>query len=247
MGRDQGAVPVTFTDVAGTRTEYGTAGGGHGAILIAILLLASSFMGCLSYSSYQDARIVPDDSSQATLAVSVSSYKDPDYPDAERVNWYPVEFSPRFHVASWCDAAFKISYLFASGEENDFNALVVLGGDVRFALVPDYLVFALPVSLTIGEYAFSTIQIQPGVVLTIPVADELDINGAARGHFFTGEELSGDDDLRAWGFNAGLGWHVSRRWTLRPEVGWLLYPESDVLYTQYGIGFTNNLSSRDPD
>ncbi|HEU4365393.1 MAG TPA: hypothetical protein VFT13_07990 [Candidatus Krumholzibacteria bacterium] len=149
-----------------------------------------------------------------------------------------MEFSPRFHVAERCDAAFKISYLFTSGEENQFNALVVLGGDIRLAVIRDHLAFALPVSLTVGEYAFSTIQIQPGVIVTLPVGENLDVNGAARGHFFTGEELSGEEDLRAWGFNAGLGWHVSRNWTVRPEVGWLLYPKSGVLYTQYGIGLT---------
>jgi hypothetical protein len=74
------------------------------AVVAILALLVSCAIGCFSYSSYQDARIVPEGESQATLSVSASSYADRF--SSENTYWYPIELAPRFHLAQRFDAGF---------------------------------------------------------------------------------------------------------------------------------------------
>jgi hypothetical protein len=222
-------------------------GAGRG---LAVLSILTACGGCISYSSYQDARIVREGTSQGTVAASVSTDQVPDYPSAvprnvssdiatrsQRVTWYPVEAGSRFPISKRLDGAFRVSALVKPSDYR-VNGTVVLGGDVRFAIVPDYLLLALPVAFVPGQTLFSSVQVQPGVVATFPLLHDLDLNGAARVNLFTNDELRDEAGLRSYGFNAGLGWRVTRGLTLRPEVGWLVFPETDVTYTQFGLGLT---------
>jgi hypothetical protein len=203
-----------------------------GAVVTAIL---AHVMGCFSYSSYQDARIAPKGESQATLSISASSYKR-DYMD-ERQYWYPVEVAPRFHVATRFDAGLRMSLLLVPGEERATGVFVV-GGDIRGAVIPNHLVLSLPVAFAVGDNPFSTFQLQPGAVVTLPVLHQLDLNGSVHWYVYTGDLWGDQDDLNSWGYTAGLGWHMTSRVTLRPEVGWLVFSDQDLIYTQYGVGLT---------
>lgn len=151
--------------------------------------------------------------------------------------WYPVELSPRFHVANRFDAGLRFSVLLIPGEE-EATGIVVLGGDIRGAVIPNRLVLSLPVAFAVGENPFSTFQLQPGAIVTIPVVDQLDVNGSVHWYVYTGDLWGDEEDLRSWGYTVGLGWHVSSRVTIRPEVGWLVFSEEDLVYTQYGVGLT---------
>jgi hypothetical protein len=212
--------------------------------------ILATFGGCISYSSYQDARIVREGTSQETVAVSASTDRLPDYgsdrprsvssgvaPGSERFTWYPVEVGSRFPISDRFDGAFRLSFLVMPSEYGA-DGTVVLGGDVRVAIVPDYLVLALPVAFVPGQTLFSTVQVQPGVVATVPLLHDLDLNGAARINLFTNDELRDENELRSYGFNAGFGWRVTPGLTLRPEVGWLVFPETEVTYTQFGLGLS---------
>lgn len=198
--------------------------------------IATCGTGCLSYSSYQDARIVEKGSSQATMAVSVSSYGYDTFEGPAREYWFPVELGFRAPVASRVDGGFKLAYLMFNGGDS-IDALVEVEGDLRVGVLRDRLALALPVSAVLGS--FSSFQFKPGVVVTVPLLDDLDLNSAAAVHLFTSEDPF-SDVYRSWQFNVGLGWRVSPRWTLRPEVGWLVYSNNGPVYNEFGLGLTVN-------
>ncbi len=209
-------------------------------MLLFTALLLSGAMACFSYSSYQDARIVPQGEAQTTLSVSASSYADRF--SSQNTYWYPIELAPRLHLAQRFDAGLRFSFLAYPKSNNgsgEIDGIMVVGGDVRGAIIPNYLALSLPVAFALGANSFSALQLQPGAIATIPVLDGLDVNGSAHWYVYTGDLWdSGLDDNDAWGYTAGLGWRVSNTVTLRPEVGWLVFPDTDLMYTQYGLGLT---------
>ena len=232
MGHTDKPTPSGLVNASGSMSPAGGRARIAGVLAAAMMVPA---IGCFSYSSYQDARIVPKGESHATLSISASSYKS-DYMD-ERQYWYPVEVAPRFHVAERFDAGIRMSLLLVRGEE-EATGIFVVGGDIRGAVIPNRLVLSLPVAFAVGDNPFSTFQVQPGAIVTIPLLDQLDLNGSVHWYVYTGDLWEDEEDLNSWGYTAGLGVHISSRAILRPEVAWLVFSDQDLVYTQYGIGLT---------
>ena len=200
-------------------------------VSLAVLALSIS-IGCINYSSYQDARIVEKGHSSGTIAVSASQY-DSDFNDDDS-HWFVAEGNPRWGLGARLDAGFKMSVLLT--EES--LGWVTIGADLRFGIIRNYLAATVPVSFAVGSYIFSSTNLQPGVILTLPVGDDVDINGSVRRSFYL------DQDLQPYGwwlYNAGLGIVVAPGWRLRPEVGWMVSDspqEDEPTYMQFGLGIS---------
>lgn len=206
---------------------------GSGMPAITWLALAVIAPGCLNYSSYQDAHIVERGASQGTIAVSASKLQS-EY-DHDDFDWIVIDGNPRWGVGARFDAGLKLSVLAAESAVGS----VVVGGDIRFGAIPDYLVVTLPIATAIGEYAISTTTIQPGFILTLPVHESIDINGSVRHSFYLFEEVP----YSWWLYNAGLGIMIAPGWRLRPELGWMVSDGEDErsTYVQFGIGVTHEV------
>jgi hypothetical protein len=203
--------------------------------LLAIVIVCVAGAGCIPYSSYQDARIVEKGVNQGTVAVSASTYRDE---WTEAGHWYPIELGPRMHLSARADAAFKFSFLMVPGSDQ-FAVWPIIGGDIRVAVVPDYLLLAVPVYFFPGPRIFSNMQLQPGVVMTVPLSHAVDLNSAARVNVFANPDAwDWDEGGQSYSFNLGLGLHLSRGLIVRPEVGWLVVPGTGRRYTEFGVGFT---------
>ncbi len=206
-----------------------------GAALFALLTL----QGCLTYSSYQSARIVERGHPHATLGISRSVILEE---DASDVNWWTFDGDMRFGIVKRVDGSVRIS-VFHNVPEGWGGGQVSV--DIRGGIVEDHLAVALPVSITIGDFHFASLRIQPGFIGTIPLGERFEINGAIRAHVYVRVP-----ELLAIGYNLGLGMTTpSGAWTIRPEVGRLQFvgTSSDVAYFQYGVAIEHNFVAEEDE
>lgn len=206
---------------------------------LVVCRVAVAVTGCIDYSSYQDARIVERGQSQGTVAASISTYPQ----EGGDAVWFPIEVNPRWGIARRFDAAFRMSLLLSREEE--FGMLVV-GGDVRAGIISNHLALTLPVSIAVGDYIFASTNIQPGFIVTLPVFDDLDVNGAVRASVYVHSDMPHNV---TWLYNVGLGIAVAPGWRVRPEVGWMVWENFDeerITYSQFGIGVTRTVTPDSP-
>jgi len=201
-----------------------------------LALIVVSGSGCINYSSYQDARIVERGQSQGTVAVSASTYIDHSVFRGGNTRWYVIEMDPRWGLGNQFDGGMRMSLLVTPDGGPGF---VLLGGDIRAGIIRDHLALTIPVDVSLGAWALSTINAKPGFIVTLPVSAELDINGAVRRSFY----LNSDLGLKGWWlYNAGLGIVIAPGWRIRPELGWAVadaYDGERTHYMQFGIGLTS--------
>jgi hypothetical protein len=172
---------------------------------LACCMVALALPGCIPYSSFQSARIVPEHKTQAVASASRFDYGTHDgEPDA----WTCLDARGRLGLGARFDASFGITTALQSGNS---DAGAAFGGDLRYGLWPDHLALVLPVSIIVA-----TVEVGPGFVATVPVHDRWDISVAARRDLFIWPFEGGPH----WSCNLGLGIPVPRsQWTMRPEVG----------------------------
>ena len=205
------------------------------AALALIGILAAP--GCLTYSSYQSAKILERGERRATVSVSGSSKA---HDGSDYSSWIAFEGIARGGIARRVDGSIMLSVF--RGMPDEWGAGVVTV-DVRGGLVENYLACSLPVSITVGDLYLASLRVQPGLIGTIPIGEKFEINGAIRAHVFVRTT-----EVFAVGYNVGLGITTpSGLWTIRPELGWLRYTQSDELdfsgsaYAQYGVGIERHL------
>lgn len=210
--------------------------------------------GCINYSSYQDARIVERGHAQGTVAASLSRYEphhDSNAATADDTDesWMAIQVDPRWGLGARCDAALHMSALIPT--ESPGSAWMVLGVDGRFAVIRNYFAITLPVSTTLSNFTWYSINVQPGVIMTLPMADQIDINASVRRSLFFSEDIETDG---YWLVNAGLGIEVAPGWRIRPELGWMISDRYDhisgyyngepersrSIYSEFGIGVSRS-------
>jgi hypothetical protein len=205
----------------------------------ATILATFTSHGCLTYSSYQSARIVERGRQQATIGLSHSSIPDKKDPGA---SWWTFDGDMRFGIARRVDGSFRLS-VFHNVPDGWGGAQVSM--DLRGGIIEDRLAVALPFSVNMGDFHFYTLRFQPGLIGTIPLGERFEITGAARAHLYLRVM-----ELTAVGCNIGLGMTTpSGEWTIRPELGWLVFggTNSDVTYFQYGMGIEHNFVIKDQE
>jgi hypothetical protein len=189
---------------------------------IACCIIALILPGCIPFSSFQSARIVNPHESQGVLSVSRLNYGTH---EGERDYWTCVDARGRVGMGARFDGGFGMTMFWHSSSPDPEGAF---GGDLRYGVWPDHLAVVLPISFFV-----STLEIAPGLVLTVPIHDRWDISVAARRHLF----VQAPEERAIWSYNLGLGIPIPRsRWTIRPEVGWLFLASANHLYPQAGIG-----------
>jgi hypothetical protein len=192
-------------------------------LLVPLVCLA----GCLPFSSFQSARIVPVHRSQGTLAVSWMEYGTT---EDDRDRWTCLDGHVRVGLKPRIDAGFGLTILSLSGGE---GLGCLLAADVRYGLLRGRLALSLPVTLIQNHL----LQVTPGVVLTVPFGGRSDISATARRHLLSalpGHLLSGVPAV--WSCDLGLGVPVPRsNSTLRPEVGWMFMGPGRRACRQVGI------------
>jgi len=198
---------------------------GRYGIAVSLLFLPLS-AGCLTFSSFQSARIVDPEQPRTTVALSKSDFLEQ---DQEEAGWLVLEIQNRFGLTRSTDAAFKASV--TRRMEDGWVGLVVTA-DARHSIWKDRLTFALPASLLLGDFDFATLQLHPGFIATLPISRHLEVSGSAQAYLFVRVE-----ELSTFGYTLGLGWSPHPdRWMLRPEIAWIHFGDDNDLYTQIGMG-----------
>jgi hypothetical protein len=194
---------------------------------LACCMVALVLPGCIPYSSFQSARIVPEHKTQAVASVSQFDYGTH---EGKRDAWTCLDARGRIGLGARFDASFAITTALQSGNS---NAGAIFGGDLRYGLWPNHLALVLPVSIIVAA-----VEIAPGVVATVPIHDRWDISLAARRHVFV-EPWDGE---AIWSCNLGVGIPIPRsRWTIRPEVGWLVSSSDHDPHPFGGIGLETSM------
>lgn len=204
-----------------------------GAALFTLLTM----QGCLTYSSFQSARIVERGYPHATLGISRSVILEED--DSEASYW-TFDGDMRFGIAKRVDGSIRLS-IFHNVPEGWGGGQV--SADIRGGIIKNHLAIVLPFSVNMGDFHFYTLRFLPGFIGTIPLHERIEINGAVRAHVYIRFM-----ELTAINYNIGLGLTTqSGEWTIRPEVGWLRFSgtSSDVTYFQYGAGIEHNFVTKE--
>jgi hypothetical protein len=202
-------------------------------------LLCLFLSGCLSSTPFQSARVVEPGQQAASISLqkSVDANEDKDYA------WYMLEFAGRFPVVKG-RMEFSLGGAIMALEDKDGIGGVggMLGLGTKLELFQDILAIEVPARVMFaGEATFETTHFYPRAILSIPVAELVEINFSHTRYLFL-EETS----QLPYAFSAGLA--IGRRGgnIFRPEIGILVFPEgNDVL--QFGIGFTPEAPARTVD
>jgi hypothetical protein len=170
--------------------------------------------GCLTFSSFQTARIPEADKPEMTVALSRCDLR-----DDSRSGWSMLEFRHRARLegSDRAESHLKFTILHADGG----SAGGVLGGGVKFALWRNHLALGLPVSWYIGDATFQALQFHPGLVATLPAAPGFDLNADCEAYLLAS---GGMRPLIARHIGLAMG-TPDRRLVLRPEVGWLSWDD----------------------
>ncbi len=203
---------------------------------IYLLFLLNSLSGCLTSTPFQSARVVEpgQQSGSISLQKSIDADEDKDY------SWYMMEFSGRFPVYKG-----RVDFMLGGAimAQQDDEGLGGLGGmfglGPKFEIFQDILAIEVPARVMFaGEATLQSTHFYPRAILSLPVAELLEINLSHTRYYFLNETTS-----HPYAFAAGLA--IGRRGghIVRPEVGILIFPEgNDVL--QFGIAYTPEAPAR---
>jgi hypothetical protein len=190
------------------------------------LTLALNTTGCFAYSSYQSARIVEADKPQVTIASSRSQWL---RGDDVRSEWWVFEFQARQALSKRSEIGGKLSILASDGGD---TGGALFGIDLKRGLLGDYVALDLPFGVYVP--VIHSLHVYPGVIVTLPLHERLEINLAAKTfYFFTGNT----DKMPLFAYNVGLGLKPGRSgFVIRPEIGWMTAADPRDSYMQFGIG-----------
>lgn len=145
--------------------------------------------------------------------------------------WTDVGARTQFGISNRVN--FGAGYIRSQVSDGDFALNTILFGP-KFSLMPERAAVALPVGFSFGEEidVADTWQLNPTLLLTVPMSRRVDFNPAARLVIPTCENC---DTLIA--FHAGFGLHAGRRLVLRPEVAFIFNPgDNDGVLWTAGLG-----------
>jgi hypothetical protein len=193
--------------------------------------------GCLTFSSFQTARIPEADRPEVTAAVTRSDFRD----DADHDGWSMLEFRRRSRLgeAERLEGHVKLSIL----HPDEGGVGGVLGGGLKAAVWRDHLAVGLPVSWYIGDAGFRFLQIHPGVIATLPITPGFDLNGDVEAYILTAGYTQ---PLYAQHLGLAIG-PADRGWAVRPEIGWLRWDNGDRRETSVQFGLAVEFHDRRPD
>ena len=193
------------------------------AVCLVALVLASACAPMFS-----DARMLQRGQVEVTPAVNPVFVTERGQTEHE---WTDIGARAQFGISNRLNVG--AGYIRSDVSDGDLAMNTVLFGP-KVSLVPDRVAFALPVgfSLVEGVDVADTWQLNPTLLMTVPMSQRVDFNPAVRLVIPTCENC---DTLIA--FHAGFGIHASPRLVLRPEAAFILDPGGNdgVIWT-VGLG-----------
>ena len=192
--------------------------------------------GCLSSTPFQSARVIEPGQQSASISLqkSVDANEEKDY------SWYMMEFAGRFPVVKG-RMDFSVGGAVMAFEDDDglggIGAMFGLG--TKIELVQDILSVELPARLMFaGEGSLRTTHIYPRVILSLPVAELVEINLSHTRYLFLENE-----GWAPYAFAAGLAIGRKGGHIIRPEIGILVFPDGNEVL-QIGVGYTPEAPNR---
>jgi hypothetical protein len=163
-----------------------------------------------------------------SLQKSVDANEDQDY------SWYMMEYTGRFPLAAGrmdFSVGGAILAFEDKGEVEGIGGMFGLGTKVE--LLQDILAIEIPVRFVFaGEATFNTTHFYPRAILSLPVAEMVEINLSHTRYYYVEDVYQSP-----YGFGAGLAIGRKGGNIFRPEIGIVVFPEShDVL--QIGLAYT---------
>lgn len=200
----------------------------HRLSLAILLALICACGGCLTYSSFESARLVEPGAPRVTYSLSRNNFAEL---DQQKRGWTLLEIQSRYPLkASRLDAGFKLSAMRSDEGWVGF----VIGGGLKGSIWKDHLAFDTPMSVFVGDLAFYTFEVHPGLIASVPLqSGRAELNVSVHTYLITVFE-----DAHTYSGSVGLALSKDlRRWAVRPEISWLRYSDRGVnTYPQFGIG-----------
>lgn len=200
---------------------------------LCVLLANGPIMtGCFAMSSYQSARMTEPGPSRATFALSTVGSSEDD--DDSRLTVMDLRVRKAL-VPEQADMGFTAT-VFTAGA----GALVSVGVEPRIAVINNILAVDLPVTWYVAAPLF---QVTPGLVATVPLSRQLEVNASARYLALVGADGA---PVGRPVYTLGLGLSDDlRRWAIRPEVAVSpLYNEEGQWLVQFGVGIEPPVPAR---
>jgi hypothetical protein len=186
--------------------------------------------GCFAASSYQSARMTAPGPARATFGVA--SMGPADEESEERVTIVDMRVRKAMHT-NRSDLGVAMTAAIGDG-----SALLNVGLEPRVAIVNNIIAVGVPMTWFVGA---PVAQIAPGVVATIPVSRQFEVNAAARLSLVTSEYLTTSYPV----YNLGIGLSEDlSRWAIRPEVGVARIQDTDDWLVQLGVGIEPPVSAK---
>lgn len=140
-----------------------------------------------------------------------------------------------FQLATGIATTVDMRFRYERVSVGDDFAINVVGAGPKLSFVKDRVAFYVPLGFAFGEdiEVNDSWQIHPTLLGTIPVADQVEVNGSAKVLFPFKSDL--DTTLA---FNLGLGIGNFEKLVVRPEVGFLINPGEEGHVRHFSIGLT---------
>ena len=208
--------------------------------LLAFAVTAWASAGCVTpFSDFQSARTLAPGEFQLTPSFGhVQQTGD----GSDQLTQTEVGFQAAAGLSDRVELRAKY-YSVRLTDSEGTSSINVFGAGPKFALVPDQVALFVPLGVAFGSEIESaeSLQIQPTLLFTIPLSDQVELNPSAKAHIW----LNTDDDDADPAFSLNLGAAFSKdlsRWAVRPEVG--LQFGNLAEFFHFGVGFSATIGER---
>ena len=180
------------------------------------------------FGEYQSARITEKGRVEATGYYTSSTFFFDDW-SARWLNVLGLQagigISERFELRMRYDRQYAVE-----GEISDgFN---MLGIAPKFAILKDKIAALLPLSMSFSDYGSGMWQLQPTVLVSLPMSKKVELN------FTTKYFISLDEETEGGAMALNLGFAIGNigEWAIRPETGLMFKPGDSGSFWNYGLG-----------
>ena len=204
--------------------------------LIIILMVGSLFMGCAPvFSDLQSAKLIGKDNYEITPHYSKIYYREEDNDSDDAIQThYGVQFA--YGLNNKIDLRSRLEIIKLNKDLDDVSFRVLSLG-IKYSLIENRISSYLPISFSKNTESDDNAykQIEPTLLFTVPLNDNIDINSSIKVLLPFFED---DDNDPFYAINIGGGFNNFNNWVVRPEIGLLFMPDADGFYQHISIGLS---------
>ena len=202
-------------------------------------LVALLVQGCAPvFSEIQSAKLVGKGAIEVTASISTVSFAEG--VDSDHVQSH-LGLQAAYGLGNNVDFRIRYERVFESFENFSANPVHVIGFGPKIGITSGsfHAALYLPVGnvydTEMREFAPDFWQFHPTLLLTIPVSEKFEVNPSAKVLIYLQQEDA--DKLLAINLGAGISTDLTK-WAIRPEVGILINPGEEGIFTQFSLGYT---------